>query len=554
LSPDGKTLAVEDKNGARLSDTRTGKRAWILPGSWPRTQALVFSPDGNALAVADGTVSVRLWNVGEGRRRAPNAEPAHPVHALQFAPDGRSLVSAGGHRLSLWDVGTGKIKDGQAWGRGERFGRVAFRPDGKGLVASDWGAFRLLRWDRPNWRERRDVSLAILTQALAFSPDGNLLVAAETSAGGRLVAPSITGMLLWDARSWKEVRAFPAARARWFVDGVESVSFSPDGQAILTGHTDRALCLWDVGTGKLRYQVENKDNWSGLALFSPDGRTLAAVHRKGGVLLVEAVSGKARARLATEESEGPSIAFSPDGRALACGNADGSIDLWALSTGTVWHRLAGHTSAVSALAFSPDGKTLASGSTDSTILLWRVPAWPPAGPAAPLSRSRQNALWADLGGEDAPRAYRAIRDLTTAPDQAVPLLRARLRPAPAPSAGQLKRLLAGLDDEEFVKRERATAALAALGRPVAPTLRRALASRPPLEARRRLERLLGEVSAAELSPAQVREVRAVEVLEAVGSPEARRLLRALAGGSPATVLTQEARAALARLGRRPAAP
>ena len=43
--------------------------------------------------------------------------------------------------------------------------------------------------------------------------------------------------------------------------------------------------------------------------------------------------------------------------------------------------------------------------------------------------------------------------------------------------------------------------------------------------------------------------RFVEVLEMIGSPETRRVLKRLAGGAPEASLTRQAKAALERLGR-----
>jgi hypothetical protein len=48
--------------------------------------------------------------------------------------------------------------------------------------------------------------------------------------------------------------------------------------------------------------------------------------------------------------------------------------------------------------------------------------------------------------------------------------------------------------------------------------------------------------------------RAVEVCERAGTPEARRLLERLAAWAPEARLTRDAKAALDRLARRPAAP
>jgi hypothetical protein len=61
---------------------------------------------------------------------------------------------------------------------------------------------------------------------------------------------------------------------------------------------------------------------------------------------------------------------------------------------------------------------------------------------------------------------------------------------------------------------------------------------------------LKELADEEGSPQRLRQVRAVELLERIGTPESRKILENLAGGVPAAWLTQEAKAALARLATR----
>jgi hypothetical protein len=63
-----------------------------------------------------------------------------------------------------------------------------------------------------------------------------------------------------------------------------------------------------------------------------------------------------------------------------------------------------------------------------------------------------------------------------------------------------------------------------------------------------LERLR-EPGAGRLTGEELRRVRAVEVLEAVGTAEARDLLGVLAKGAPGAALTREARESLGRLER-----
>jgi hypothetical protein len=140
--------------------------------------------------------------------------------------------------------------------------------------------------------------------------------------------------------------------------------------------------------------------------------------------------------------------------------------------------------------------------------------------------------------------------LASSPAEAVALMKGRLRPAQPADAGRLRRLLADLGSDQFTMRARAQAELEALGDLAEPALRQALANKPTLEVRRRvqqaLDRLRGPVTRPELRQA----LRAGAVLEDIGTPAARRLLDELAAGAPAARLTREARAARGRLDRR----
>ncbi len=70
-----------------------------------------------------------------------------------------------------------------------------------------------------------------------------------------------------------------------------------------------------------------------------------------------------------------------------------------------------------------------------------------------------------------------------------------------------------------------------------------------MELRRRAEQLLEQMAA---SAESVRILRALEVLEQIGSLEAKSLLKVLAQGTPEARLTREAKASLERLAKRPA--
>jgi hypothetical protein len=266
--------------------------------------------------------------------------------------------------------------------------------------------------------------------------------------------------------------------------------------------------------------------------------------------LWEVATGKERQRVRLPCDKVADLAFAPDGRSLAVAAGDGTVMLWSLVEGKPLSRLtvgALNFSARRAVVFSPDGRTLATVGDDTTILLWPVtlPA-PSVRPAA----SRPDDLWAALGGADVGQAYRAMLELVGDPKVAVPALAVRVRPVATPDPQDVVELLRDLDDDEFAVRERATERLTRMREAVAPALREFLKSPPSTDSRRRAEGVLKGLKGLDgldLSADQLRSIRAVEVLERIGTREALGVLESLAKGAASARLTQEAGESVKRL-------
>jgi hypothetical protein len=192
---------------------------------------------------------------------------------------------------------------------------------------------------------------------------------------------------------------------------------------------------------------------------------------------------------------------------------------------------------------------------DSALLLWDVarivkvvPAHPRAAdPAAALRKPEREVLWKRLASADASEAADAMVRLREVPADAVALFRARLRPVPPVDATRIARLITDLDDRRFEVRQRATEQLKDLAELAEPALRARLADKPSLETRRRVQRLLKEHDRPVTRPEQARMLRAVELLEHLGAPDALLALGEWTRGAPDARLTREAKAALERL-------
>ena len=167
-----------------------------------------------------------------------------------------------------------------------------------------------------------------------------------------------------------------------------------------------------------------------------------------------------------------------------------------------------------------------------------------------LTKNDLYKLWLDLGSADAEIAFHALETLAAAEERSVEYLKPRLKPRPGEKADRFDQLIQDLDSKDDETRDIARQELEKLGELAVPPLQSALAGRPSDKLRSGVEGLLGKLEKAGLSAEQLRTSRAIEVLERVGSQQARGILETLATGAPAARVTREAEAALLRLKKR----
>jgi WD40 repeat protein len=563
FSPDGKALVVGG-DAVALYDAATGKQTARFPGP-----AAAFSPDGRTLAAGIGLV-LGFADARTGRLR-PEAGHTQPLRALAFAPDGKTLATSAPDRsVRFWDAATGKETTGPR-GKALHASGLAFSPDGRHLVAAAtptatvWSNYLVYVWDPDTGKE----------QPLTFRGHSESTLRVLFAADGKeFFTGSADGdVAVWDPATGKELRRFKDANRR-----VYDLALSPDGKTLAAGghayipgqvqEVEGAVRLLDAATGQERATLRTHDRAVLGVGFLRDGRTLVtagtcepevlfsglrlglgttplpdSVEKGEPVVLWELATGLPRSRMLSRRDKVCRMAVSPDGRLAALGCQDGSVRIWDLLAGRERRRFDGHAGAVTVLAFSPDGRVLASGAGDTTVLLWDMSAVPPAPDVAAPDAKELAGLWVDLAA-DPPTAYRAVGKLAAAPKAAAPFLGERVRPAAAPDAGTVARLLADLDNNSFDERERATTELRRLGDLAGPALRQFLKGAPAPEGRRRATDIVAELD-HDLPPReQLRDLRAVEVLEWAGAADE---LRKVAAGMPEARLTREAKAALGRL-------
>ena len=515
----------------RLWDVAKWHEVGRFPGRYGSYRTLAFSRDGKKLAAGSSSQPIELWDVAT--RTPLHAAEGHwaGINHLAYTPNGKILASCSHDgTVRFWDPRTGQELR-QLLGHESGVERVAFTPDGKLLASSSTTDKTVRLWQVDTGQEvRRFTTERNDGYGLTFSPDGQTLVCSKSNGSIELWTTA-TGQLI--------------GRLQRHGQGpVRSVAFTPDSKNLISGGHDCVIRAWDVANQKQLRQIQILGAWVWQLALSPDGRYLVSVDTDDGdPVLRDVATGQEVARLGTRRERVRTFAFSPDSKMLACVGRTQAITLWELATRRERCQFPSQSGSVSTLAFAPDGKTLASGNADSTMVVWNVGSPGTLAAEGVLTEGALAAHWANLIGPDARTAYQSICTLKAVPHGVVAFLKQRMYPGLATERQSIQQWIVELDNNQFKVRDRATKALTEIVDRAELDLRKALADNPSAELRLRIEQILQK-----LDPA--RPVRAVEVLEHIGSAEAIQLLAEFTQGTPDARLTQEAKASLERLRKR----
>lgn len=378
-----------------MSDPHALRELGALPPAPPgrgepptAIDSLTVSRDGHFAAAGYlGTGNVALWDLPEsGNPDVPRLLRAHKgtVDGVAFAPDGRTLASAGTDATTvLWitsdraaptrspppfigntgtAVATAVAAHSLALAKVAPSGQVSLE-DPEHVPVSG-----VLRRPDPTFDWQQDG------YAVTFSPDGTTLAAGV----GRTVA-------LWDLPRLSRVRPDDGTGTTIAATDAQALAFSPDSSTLAVGEP-KFVQLWRLRPGARPVPAGSMEhNASGLwalAFAPPDGHLLAAAGTTKTIWLWDLrTPGSPPLTLIGPAATVTALTFSPDGRMLAAGDANGQLWLWQLAAGSPPAQLgqpqATHAGTVFDLTFAPDSRTIATAGARSVIL------WDLADPAAP---------------------------------------------------------------------------------------------------------------------------------------------------------------------------
>lgn len=213
----------------------------------------------------------------------------------------------------------------------------------------------LLCWPR-NTKPLFTIASPARVTALSFAPEGRVL--ALGTADGRI--------LIRDIYSGGAIQTITNGR-----DVVRELSYSPQGDALVSSDDSETVSVWDSNEGTRRFALPGD-----TASISPDGERLCVVPIGKAGQVCDLKTGKVLNTIQGMCNLVPpmSVAWLTGKHVVACGPADRSPTIWDGVTGAKVRALDAPTRwvTVMSLAIVGDGAEVAAGTVQGDVIVWDV--------------------------------------------------------------------------------------------------------------------------------------------------------------------------------------
>lgn len=418
FSPDGSRFATAGADQIiRMYDAFTGKLLKSFTGHKGAITAIVFL-DNRRLASASGDKLVKIWNLETG---TAVDLPGHDTAVLAISADaaGKLLLSGSVDKsVKAWDPASGQRR----WEVVTKSAvcAVAVRNDGQqAAIGMADGTLQLLAVSADAAKAGATVTGHLAgVAAVVYSPDGSRLA----SCGGDGV------VRLWnlsDSAPPSPARKFePLARSGSTANPMSTVAFSSDGRYLLAGGADGLVHVWDIQAGAEILSLRGHTDWITSVSFRPDGQAIVSVAVDQTARLFDLNRPDTEAT-ASHSLPIRSLAIHPDGKRLATASEDRTVKVWDLDTGRELATLTGAADAVNAVGFAGPNRIVAAGE-DQRVRWWQldpvkelrsVPSGRVFNLATTPDGSRTAVVWARITDNVAEASFELLADDGSPPVQ-----------------------------------------------------------------------------------------------------------------------------------------
>jgi Caspase domain/WD domain, G-beta repeat/Anaphase-promoting complex subunit 4 WD40 domain len=289
VSPNGTLLALGDEEGlVRIVRLGTLEVIATIRAHSARVSDLDFSPDNRTLLSAGRDGAIRFWDVESGHQlrelKVPGSIPYSARMHPNF-PDRYALMGDREGRLVAWDLKRDRIITNAKFHHGPVLS-VAYQPAGGGTFLSGGGDGRL------------KIRLPAGRRISVRSHNGAMFRASYSATGKLVYTVGADRMAkIWDAARLEQQHPQATTIMQGHLKYVLAADMSLDEKVLVTGGADKAMNLWNVGSGRLVSRMQGHTSDVEAVVFSPNGKFVVSASEDKSVRIWSVENQEELARL-----------------------------------------------------------------------------------------------------------------------------------------------------------------------------------------------------------------------------------------------------------------
>jgi tRNA A-37 threonylcarbamoyl transferase component Bud32 len=258
MHPKGEVVVSGGQNKViQLWDMKSGTILTALTGHLQEITSLHFTPNGENVISASADATVKIWNLQSGTLRHTLVGHTGRVNSVHVSPDGKLTVSGGNDRLiKLWDIESGSELQ-TLTGHTAAVNQIEITTDGKYIISGS--ADKTIKiWDLPTGKIRQTLEgHQSGVEVVNITPNNQVI-----ASGGD------DQIIIWNVATGERLNALPNSKS------TRSLTFSRDGEYLLSAHENGTIKLWDWQKSTLLKTVRVHSDSVDAIVICPNNRTL----------------------------------------------------------------------------------------------------------------------------------------------------------------------------------------------------------------------------------------------------------------------------------------
>lgn len=275
-SSDKMNLFVVDGDGrVRVLSAETGAQVFEFLGNANYNNILAFSENYDRMALGGSDGTIRVWDIFEQRAIYSLSLGDEPITALAWSPDETLLAGSDfAGKVAIWDEQTllHSLTLEAAANETAHASRLRFDPVNPRIAIGTNSDIRLWAFETDLPPYRMLLGRGGISTYLEYSANGHWLISANTN----------NSLALWNGRNGGLVSLFPEVSL-----DRNALAFSPDGSLLITAAIDDAVRVWNISsaTGQSIAQSELPVGSDSIfnVLWTEDGRLVLLFDANGAI-------------------------------------------------------------------------------------------------------------------------------------------------------------------------------------------------------------------------------------------------------------------------------